>query len=261
MANPSKTPGGEAVWDETPRVVEPIYRIDEKPDRLIESLLFGWQHTLVDISPFVLPLAIAAALGMAAGDQAQFINNCLVAMGLATLLQTTLGNRLPIIQGPSATLTGTLAPVAATLGGPAMWGGIVVGGLIEMLVGASRILGALKRLFPLTVSGVVVLAIGLSLGNLAVRLTIGDGRPLNFALAALVVALIFLFQTLGRHLLGGLLARGAIFFAIWIVGLGVAGALGEVDWALVASKPWIALPTLSPTAAPASAGNSRWPPC
>ena len=249
---PATSPGAseEAVWSEAPEIVEPIYRIDERPARLWESVLYGWQHTLVDISPFVLPLAVAQALGMALGQQAQLINACLLAMGLATLFQTTLGNRLPIIQGPSATLIGTLAPVAGQLGGPAMWGGALVGGLVEAVVGASKILGVLRRLFPVAVSGVVVLVIGLSLGNLAVRLTVGDGRAQNFAFAGGVVALVLIFQVAGRRWLGGLLSRGAIFFAIWIVGLGVAGILGEVDWALVADKPWFALPSLFPFGGP-----------
>lgn len=240
----------EAVWDVTPSVVTPIYKIDERPPTLWESLLFGWQHTLVDISPFVLPLAVAAALGMTAGEGAALINACLVAMGLATLLQTTLGNRLPIIQGPSATLTGTLAPLASSLGGPAMWGGILVGGLVEMAVGASRILRFLKRFFPLAVSGVVVIAIALALGGLAIRLAVGDGSRENFLFAGAVIGLVFLLQTVGQRLAGGIFARGAIFFSIWIVGLGVAGALGKVDWALVAAKPWFALPTFFPYGGP-----------
>lgn len=240
----------EAVWEATPQVAEPIYKIDERPGTWWECLLFGWQHTLVDISPFVLPLAIAGALGMSAADGAQLINNCLVAMGVATLIQTTIGNRLPIIQGPSATLTGTLAPIAGQLGAPAMWGGIFVGALVEMAVGASRILRLLRRLFPIAVSGVVVLSIAVALGQLAVRLMIGAGRGLDFMLAGSVIALIFVLQIALRNVLGGLLARGAIFLSIWIVGLGVAGFAGEVDWGLVASKPWLALPRLFPYGGP-----------
>ncbi len=228
----------------------PIYGINERPARLWESLLYGWQHTLVDISPFLLPLAVASALGMDAAGQGQMINACLVAMGLATLLQTTLGNRLPIIQGPSATLTGTLAPLASQLGGPAMWGGIVVGGLVEMALGASRVLGALRRFLPVAVSGSVVLVIGLSLGQLAMRLWLGTGQGRQIALGALVIGVIFLMQTLGRNVLGGLLSRAAIFLSIWIVGLGVGGALGEVRWELVAEKAWFAVPNFFPHGGP-----------
>ena len=245
-----ESPSDEAVWDDVPAVREPAYRIDERPATWWESILYGWQHTLVDISPFVLPLAVAGAIGMGAGDQAQFINSCLLAMGIATLIQTTLGNRLPIVQGPSATLTGTLAPIGAQMGGPAMWGGAFVGAILESLVGASRVLGHLRRLFPPAVSGVVIVAIGLALGQFAVRLMIGDGRPRNFVLAAVVVAMIFVLQIAMRRVAGGIVARGAIFLSIWIVGLGVGSLLGEVDWGLVAAKPWLGWPRLFPYGGP-----------
>jgi uracil-xanthine permease len=246
MDRASDTP----VWDELPKVADPIYRIDDRPSTWWETILYGWQHTLVDISPFVLPLAVAAAIGMSASDEARFINFCLFSMGVATLLQTTIGNRLPIIQGPSATLTGTLAPVAGQLGPAAMWGGAFVGGLVEMVVGASRVLTILRRFFPPVVAGTVVLTIALALGQVAVRLLVGDGELLNFVLAATVIALVFALQVLGRSVLGGILARGSIFLSIWVVGLGLGGALGEVDWTLVSEKAWISLPSLFPYGGP-----------
>lgn len=228
----------------------PRYGIDDRPASWWESLLYGWQHTLVDISPFVLPLAVAGALGLPGEEAARLINACLLAMGIATLIQTTVGNRLPIIQGPSATLTGTLAPLGAHLGAPAMWGGVLVGGLLETAVGLARLPGLLRRFFPPAVSGVVIISIGFALGGLAVRLTVGDGRPLNFGLAALVVGLIALLQTVFRRLGGGIVGRGAIFLSIWVVGIGLGSLLGEVDWSLVAAKPWLGLPRLFPYGGP-----------
>jgi uracil permease len=248
--DPRPSAADQAVWEELPALREPVFRIDQRPRSALESLLYGWQHTLVDISPFVLPLAVAGALGMAAGEQARLINGCLVAMGIATLIQTTIGNRLPIVQGPSATVTGTLAPIGAQLGAPAMWGGVAVGAVLEMLLGASRLLGALRRLFPPAVSGVVVLSIALALGQFAVRLAISAGRGRDFLLAGLVVALIFVLQLGFGRVAGGVVGRGAIFLSIWVVGLGVGSALGEVDWALVASKPWVGLPRLFPYGGP-----------
>jgi xanthine/uracil permease len=238
------------VWEELPELAEPKYGIDERPPSWLETILYGWQHTLVDISPFVLPLAVAAAIGMTAAESGRFINFCLFSMGIATLLQTTIGNRLPIIQGPSATLTGTLAPVAAQLGPAAMWGAAFAGGLAEMIFGASRLLGALRRLFPPVVAGVVVLTIALALGEVAVRLTIGDGSAGNFLLGALVIALILFIQFRLGGIFGGVLARGAIFFSIWIVGVGIGGAFGMMDWELVAGRPWVALPALFPYGGP-----------
>ncbi len=247
-----------AVWEDVPVIRQPVYGIDERPGTWWESALYGWQHTLVDISPFVLPLAVAGAIGMAAAEQAQFINSCLLAMGIATLIQTTFGNRLPIIQGPSATLTGTLAPIGAQLGGPAMWGGAFVGALLESAVGASRILGRLRRLFPPAVSGVVIVSIGLALGQFAVRLAIGDGRFINLVLAGSVIGLIFILQIALRNVWGGLLARGAIFLSIWVVGLFAGSLMGEVDWGLVAAKPWIGIPRLFPYGGPGFGWEFTW---
>lgn len=243
-------PGDEAVWEEAPAARAPVYGIDERPRRWWEALLYGWQHTLVDISPFVLPLAVAAAVGMDAAGEAQLINQCLLGMGIATLVQTTLGNRLPIIQGPSATLTGTLAPVGAQLGAAAMWGGVFVGAIVEMLVGASRVLGFLRRLFPPAVSGVVVVSIAFALGQLAVRLAVGDGSARSFALAAGVLLAVFVLQVAFGRLARGVVGRGAIFLSIWVVGLGAGSLLGEVDWSLVAGKPWLGLPRLFPYGGP-----------
>ncbi len=240
----------ELVWGEVPEIRRPIFTIDQRPASRLESLLYGWQHTLVDISPFVLPLAVASAVGMGPGLEARFINACLFAMGLATLIQTTIGNRLPIIQGPSATLTGTLAPIGAQMGAPAMWGAAFIGGLVEMLIGASGLLKFFRQFFPITVSGVVVISIGLSLGRVAVRLSVGDGAPMNFLLAGLVVLLVIVLQVTLSNRWRGILARGAIFFSIWMVGLGLGSLLGEVNWSLLAQKPWFQLPNLFPFGSP-----------
>ena len=245
-----QTKPDDAVWQETTAIQEPIYKIHERPKSWWECLLYGWQHTLVDISPFVLPLAVGAAIGMSDAEKAQFINFCLFAMGIATLLQTTIGNRLPIIQGPSATLTGTLAPLAGQLGAPAMWGGVFVGGIVEMLIGASGILKYLRRVFPPIVAGVVIISIGVALGQVAVRMMIGDGRGLNFIFAGMVMLMIFLLQIRFQNLLRGIIARGAIFISIWAIGLGLAGLLGEVNWSLVAGKSWFELPKLFPYGGP-----------
>lgn len=248
--NKKKDNHDQAVWEENPKIVEPILGIEDKPKTWWESLLFGWQHTLVDISPFVLPLIVAAAAGLSADEGAIWVSRGLFTMGIATFIMTTIGNRLPIIQGPSATVTGAVASVAALYGLPAMWGGIFVSSIVEMFIGMSGILGVLKKVFPIAVSGTVVITIGFSLGRTATGWMIGDGSSTNFILAVAVILCIFILQFTTKKIAGGIISRGSIFFSIWIVGVGLAGIMGQVDWALVASKPWFALPKLFPYGGP-----------
>ncbi|BBM87436.1 uracil-xanthine permease family protein [Candidatus Uabimicrobium amorphum] len=234
----------EKVWEESPVVCEPIYKIDEKPPSWGESILYAWQHTLVDISPFVLPLAVASAMGMTQIQGAKFVNFCLFAMGISTLIQTTLGNRLPIIQGPSATHTAVLKTVGPICGASTMWLAIFLGGILEALLGALRVLGFLRKFFPIAVSGCVVMCIGISLGKVAMSWTFGNKDTIF--LAGLVLCMILGLQVFAKNVLGGLIARAAIFISIWVVGLGIAGFFGLVDWDIVAQKPWFSLPEIYP---------------
>lgn len=243
-------PQEQPVWEENPRIVKPILGIEDKPKTWWETLLYGWQHTLVDISPFVLPLLVATAAGLGAEEGAAWVNRGLFAMGIATLLMTTFGNKLPIIQGPSATVTGALTSVANIYGLQALWGAIFVGGIIEFLVGASRVLGVLRKIFPVIVSGIVVISIGFSLGRTAVGWMVGDGSITNFILAAAVIICIYILQFATKNIAGGIISRGSIFFSIWIVGVGLAGIMGKVDWSIVASKPWFAFPGFFPYGGP-----------
>lgn len=239
----------ESVWEEIPEIVQPIYKIDERPGKWYECVLYGWQHTLVDISPLVLPLILGGALGMSGAECGRFVNFCLFSMGIATLLQTTIGNRLPIIQGPSAALTEAMKSVGHA---PSMWGAVVVGAMVEMAIGASRILKHLRKFFPMTVCGVVVVSIGISLGQVGIGKFVISSRPepVNLALAATVILLIMVLQIGFAGRWGGVVSRGAIFFSIWIVGLGLGGLLGKVSWNEVTDKEWFAMPMLFPYGGP-----------
>ena len=95
------------------------------------------------------------------------ISACLVLMGLATFANATWGNRLPSVLGPSATDTGAMATAGAIFGAPAMWMAGFVGGLFEIVVGVSGVLGTLRRFLPPYVCGIVVLTIGVSLARVA----------------------------------------------------------------------------------------------
>ena len=229
---------------------ELIYRLNERPKTLLETVFYGYQHTMVDISPFIVPLGVAAAIGMSASEASYFINLCLFAMGIATLLQTMIGNRLPIVQGPSVILIGVVSSIGQKLGAGVMWGAIFVGGLLETILGASGLLRHLQKIFPPAVAGVVVICIGLSLGQVAVMLAVGDGSISQFVYSGLVMLMIFILQVSFPKALNGLVARGSVLFSMFFVGVIVASFAGNVDWDLVNEKAWLSFPTFFPYGGP-----------
>lgn len=240
---PPAPPGEERVWEEDIEVLTPHYGIEDVPP-LPETLLYAWQHTLVDVSPFVLPMIVAAAVGYSAAQAATMISACLMLMGVATFVNATWGNRLPSVLGPSATDTGAMATAGSIFGAPAMWMAGFIGGLFETVVGASGVLRPLRRFLPPYVCGIVVLTIGISLARVAGGWLFANPTPEMLGLAGLTVLSILILTVLGHRLRIGVLARGSILFSLLIWGVAVAGALGLADFAAVARAPWIGLPRL-----------------
>ena len=233
----------ERVWEEDLEILAPHYGVDDVPPPA-ETLLYAWQHTLVDVSPFVLPLIVAGAVGYSAAQAATMISACLVVMGVATFVNVTWGNRLPSVLGPSATDTGAMATAGSIFGAPAMWMAGFVVGLFETVVGASGALRYLRRFLPPYVCGIVVLTIGISLARVAGGWIFADTRPEMLGLAAAAVASIVLLTVIGHRFGIGVLARGSILFSLLLWGVGIAGALGLADFEALARAPWFALPRL-----------------
>lgn len=236
-------PSEERVWAEDLEVLTPHYGIEDVPP-LVETLLYAWQHTLVDVSPFVLPLIVAGAVGYSAAQAATMVSACLVLMGIATFVNATWGNRLPSVLGPSATDTGAMATAGSIFGAPAMWMAGFVGGLFEAVVGASGVLRSLRRFLPPYVCGIVVLTIGISLARVAGGWIFADTRPAMLGLAAFAVISIVLFTVIGHRFRIGVLARGSLLFSLLLWGVGVAGILGLADYGALARAPWLGVPRL-----------------
>ncbi|MEA2695017.1 MAG: hypothetical protein QOJ16_4404 [Acidobacteriota bacterium] len=233
----------ERVWPEELEVLPPFYGVDDVPPPL-ETLLYAWQHTLVDVSPYVLPLMVASAVGYGAAEARAMISACLTLMGIATFVNVTWGNRLPSVLGPSATDTGAMASAGAIYGAPAMWMAGLVAGLFETVVGASGVLTPLRRFLPPYVCGIVVLTLGISLARVAGGWVFADPRPAMLGLAGASVLSIVALTVLSHRFGLGVLARGAIFFSLIFWGVGCAGALGLADFSILARAPWFGLPRL-----------------
>ncbi len=149
--------------------IKPVLGIEDRPKTFLETLFYAWQVTLVDFTPFIWAGMFVTLAGLPENVLPVMISTCFLAMGVGTLIQTTVGNRLPIVQGPSASVLSAMGPVTAMYGFTAMWGSVLVGGLLETLLGFSRVLGKIRKFIPPVVTGSVVATIGFVAARISSR--------------------------------------------------------------------------------------------
>jgi xanthine/uracil permease len=118
----------------------------------------------------------------------------------------------------------------------------LLGGLMEIAVGASGALARLRRFLPPYVCGIIVLTIGVTLARVAGGWLFADPRPAMLGLAGAALLAVLVLTVAGSLLGVGVLARGAILFSLLLCGVGGGVLLGLADLAAVARAPWVGLP-------------------
>jgi NCS2 family nucleobase:cation symporter-2 len=174
-----------------------LYWVDEKPPWGV-TLVMALQHCLLMSSSLMLPVVIVREIGGTMTQAAAAVGMSMIAVGIGTLLQTISkgpigsGYLCPNLCGPSYL---EVSVQAAWLGGlPLMHGMIMVAGVFEALL--SRIIGRLRFLFPNTVTGIVVLMVGIALIPLGTSKFLGieiagdPVDPMNAGIASLSLLLL-----------------------------------------------------------------------
>ena len=232
----------QPVFEEQPESnIEIAYGIEDVPKPWWKAVLFALQITLVDFTPFMWAAGFASLAGI---DQPDFVPTllcaCFFCMGICTFLQTTVGNRLPIVQGSSSALMSSMGNIAAVYGLPAVWGASLIGGLIQTILGITKTVSKVRAFLPPVVVGSVVTAIGFVAARIAVQWTFSRQEPLYLVLALIsfLLALILKFKT------KGMVSQGFILITVVIVGVVVSSFLGIFDWNAVYAAPWIKIPRL-----------------
>ncbi|PSP76377.1 xanthine permease [Halobacteriales archaeon QS_1_68_20] len=219
------------------------YGIEDKPP-LGESILLGVQHYLTMIGATIaIPLALIATMNgvegvsMPTSAQAQLIGTFFVVSGIATLAQTTIGNRYPIVQGGTFSMLAPAVAIIAAVGAQGagyeimlreLQGAIIVAALVEVVIGYGGVMGWLKRYMSPVVIAPVIALIGLALFNTPQIVDPGDalhlepGSNQNWWLLGLTVLLIVGFsQYLDKY------SRYARLFPV-LLGVGAAWAVAAV---------------------------------
>ena len=197
------------------------------------------------LSNVAMPLIIAGALGLPPDQVMVLIQAVLVMAGLATIVQSypigPVGARLPIVMGTSVAFVGASISIGREFGLATVFGACVVASLAEVLLGFG--ISKLRRLFPPLVNGTVVMLIGLTLIPVGMDYAAGGvgapdyGAPVNLLVAAIVFGAVLLLNQLGR----GFWSYASVLIGV-VVGWVVAGAVGMVDMAPVASAGWLQVP-------------------
>ncbi|XP_077066820.1 solute carrier family 23 member 2 isoform X1 [Siphateles boraxobius] len=199
-----------------------IYSINDRPPWYL-CILLGFQHYILAFGGILaIPLILAEPLCIKENNSAksQLISTIFFVSGLCTLLQTTFGTRLPILQGGTFTfITPTLAilalpkwrcpdmsataqpnttdSAAILVDGDEVWmvrireiqGAILVASMLQLVLGLSGLVGLVLRFIgPLAIAPTINL-IGLSLFIQA-----GQKSGAHWGIAALTVCLILLFS-------------------------------------------------------------------
>ncbi|MBE8540282.1 solute carrier family 23 protein [Geoglobus acetivorans] len=226
--------------------------IDEKVP-LDRAVVLGFQHVLAMFGATItVPLVVGNAIGLEQHQIALLIQAVLLAMGIATILQTTIGSRYPIVQGSSFAFIPGLISIGGSSGLAAVEGALIAGGIIEAIFGGLGIVGRLRRLFTPLVTGVTIMLIGFSLAHVAVKYALNffadptaASAPKAFAIALITFAVTV---TVALKAKGSLRAMPVIVGAV--VGYIVSIPLGMTDFTLVNELPVFNVPSLFPWGIP-----------
>lgn len=229
-----------------------LYRLDGKIPWL-RAIPYGVQHILAMFVANLAPiLIVAGAAGLDSTTTGSLVQSAMLIAGIGTLVQLfplagRIGSGLPIVMGISFTFVTVLCGVAATYGFNAAIGAIMVGGLIEGVLGLFA--KYWRWLISPIVAAVVVTSIGFSLLSVGAASFGGGsgspdfGSPQNIALGSIALISCLVFQIMAK----GKTKQLSVLFGL-VIGYVAALFMGMVDFSGFASAKPVSIPEFMPFA-------------
>lgn len=226
-----------------------IYRTDGRVP-LGKAIPMGLQHILAMFVANITPIIILANMcGIEQGLSARLVQNAMIVAGIGTLIQLfpiwRVGAKLPIVMGISFTFLSISIFIGTTYGYGALMGAVLVGGLIEGVLGLFAKYWI--RLISPVVAATVVTAIGFSLLSVGANSFAGGQGAADFGAAHnWIVGSVTLVVSLGFSYF----ARGYLSLIAVLIGLAVGYVLsiclGMVDFSALSESKIIGLPAIMP---------------
>ena len=217
---------------------------------VVRAIPYGIQHILAMFVANLAPiLIVGAAAGLADDQLGMLVQSAMLIAGIGTLIQLfplwRVGSGLPIVMGISFTFVTVLVGIAATYGYNVAIGAIIVGGIIEGVLGLFA--KYWRRIISPIVAAVVVTSIGFSLLGVGASSFGGGsgaadfGSPQNLLLGTISLVSCLVFQVLAK----GKTKQLSVLFGL-VIGYACAVVAGAVDFSGFQSMELFALPQLMP---------------
>lgn len=229
--------------------MENIYSLDGRVP-VLKSIPFGLQHVLAMFVANIAPVMIVTgASGLTVKETASLLQTAMIMAGIGTLVQLftvwKLGAKLPIVMGISFTFVSVFCYVGPKWGYGAIIGAVIVGGVIEGLLGLFA--KYWRKIISPIVSACVVTAIGFSLLSVGANSFAGGtgaadfGSAKNWILGSVTLVCCLLFNIFAK----GHLKPLSVLFGL-IVGYIAAICMGKVDFSALENISIISLPEIMP---------------
>lgn len=235
--------------DSSEASINNIYNLNGKVP-LHRAIPFGLQHILAMFVANIAPiLIVSGACGLTAQDTARLIQTAMIIAGIGTLIQLfpiwRIGSRLPVVMGISFTFVSVFCYVGPKYGYSAVIGAILIGGLVEAILGLFA--KYWRRIITPLVAACVVTSIGFSLLSVGANSFAGGtgsadfGSWQNWLLGGVTLLACILFNLFAK----GHLKQLSVLFGL-IVGYIFALCLGKVDFSALQDVSIVSLPQILP---------------
>lgn len=218
---------------------------------IYKAIPFGLQHILAMFVANIAPILIVGkACGLSGTDTAMLIQSAMLIAGIGTLVQLfpiahKIGSGLPIVMGISFTFVSVLCFIGAQYGYGAIMGAVLIGGIIEGVLGLFAKFW-LSLITPI-VSASVVTAIGFSLLTVGATSFGGGsgsadfGSVQNWILGSITLLCCILFHIFAKSYFKQL----SVLFGL-VVGYILAIFMGKVDFSALHNTAILAVPHIMP---------------
>lgn len=226
-----------------------VYQLDGRVP-IARAIPLGLQHVLAMFVANITPIIIVAgAAGLSSAQSASLIQCAMMIAGLGTIIQLypiwKIGSKMPIVMGISFTFVSIFCVIASQYGYNAVIGAVLVGGLIEGVLGLFA--KYWRKIITPVVAASVVTAIGFSLLSVgAYSFGGGNGSPDFGSASNLLLGAITLVTCLAFNIFAKGYCKQLSVLAGLVVGYIVAILMRKVDFSGLTSISIIALPQFLP---------------